>query len=80
MTELEKRPWFRFHLLTAVLTMLAASILLGIELGPLRSFMCEAWDYNRQGVLTIVAGHLALVALVAVICEKILRYRESRNP
>jgi uncharacterized membrane protein len=44
----QKRPWFRFHLLTAVLTMFISGGLVGLNLGRERKYVA---DYAVNGVI-----------------------------
>ena len=52
MSDGPKRPWFRFHLLTAVLMMFAAGVWIGINCRAAHvstqqnSIQVENWDYR----------------------------------
>ena len=79
MSDSPKHEWFRFHLLTAVLMMVAAGILLAVELCPLGWFMRDAWSHAPEVIGYVSAGDFALIVAIALICESLIRRREARK-
>ena len=93
MSEKPKRPWFRFHLLTAVLMMLTFGGLLAAE--TLNSKTMNAWleatVLSLEKADAVSADEMAYlpfcllfnllpVVVVAFATEFLLRRREARKP
>ena len=60
MSDTTKRPWFRFHLLTAVLMLFMASALLWLEVIPTHSQ--PLWGVTRQGWPWVMRYEYTLLA------------------
>ena len=87
MSSSPKRPWFRFHLLTAVLMMVAAGILVAPIVADLVT--PDAWrNFDDNGnfndpapAIEIIVAMMATgrVVSIAFMSEWLIRRREARK-
>ena len=88
-----KRRWFQFHLLTLLMTVIAAAALLSFEsafyIGIPKWWTALSVSYEKADAFTAKEVlyflfcpmvNLAAVVGLAVICEIALRRREARKP
>ena len=86
-----KRPWFRFHLLTAVLMTIAAGAMLYPCVQFCRPVIKDGWagklaerGFNMVVVFgtiyVVAAAYFMVLIVVGRFCESILRRREARKP
>jgi hypothetical protein len=85
MTSSPKRPWFRFHLLTAVLMMLASALLMPVVIEIVRMWRgdlkCGGVYLDQQPYYALLLMGCALVVLpCGMISEYLIRRREARKP
>jgi hypothetical protein len=76
MSEKPERPWFRFHLLTAVVMMIVTAGQVGFDVWFFKNAIVS--EFIRI-VSVIVILHIVVLFYVWVACESFIRRREARK-
>jgi predicted membrane-bound mannosyltransferase len=79
----KKRPFFQFHLGTAIMVMLVAAALLPIIVGVAENWVADAergeiYVYRVRHYMIILIGCAAVIVLTAAVCEWLIRRKERR--
>ena len=67
MTEIDKRPWFRFHLSTAVIAMFVAGGMLGLNFIVYRGVIATTYEETDGSYSKVTYFHEAPIKVTAIV-------------